>query len=195
MGNNNTRIGGPDPADRNLISGNGYNSDPDPNQRRNGITLDQVQATIIQNNYIGTDRNGTNALPNAKAGVGIYRGNGHKIDGNVISGNGTLVPGLLGNGIEYRLDDSPQTGSVTVQNNVIGFKADLTGSLANGGKGIYVMAQAGATTATISNNTVSGNGLEGIDIFNDVSGSIEGTKVQGNGADGIAITGNVLTSS
>jgi titin len=70
-GNGNT-IGGPSVAARNLISGNGLD----------GIHI-EGDATVVQNNYIGTDVTGHNALGNA---YGVYLGSG--ASDNTIGGVG-----------------------------------------------------------------------------------------------------------
>ncbi len=75
-------IGGPDAADRNLISHNG----------RAGVFIDRSDHNVIQNNYIGTDAAGTGDLGNgddtggvANAAAGIYVVDGS--DHNVIQDN------------------------------------------------------------------------------------------------------------
>jgi CSLREA domain-containing protein len=188
--NTNTRIGGPNSADRNLISGNGYNGEPF--NQRNGITADQVHGTIIQNNYIGTDRSGAVAIPNAQAGVGLYRGQGHLVDGNIISGhsNPDLVIGRYANGIQFLEDLGGSNNGVAIKNNLIGLTADGSGQLPNGGRGISVMVDSGFATATIANNTVANSGHEGIYVFGSVAGSAEGNTVRNNGSDGVSIAGD-----
>ncbi len=190
VGNSNTRIGGPNPADRNLISGNGFLADPF--NQRNGVTMDQVQGTIIENNYIGTDRTGTLALPNAKAGVGFYRGQGHLVIGNVISGNSNagLPVGYYANGVEFGENLGGFANGLTIQNNLIGVKADQSGPLPNAGRGISVITTFGASTASISNNTIANNGYEGIYINGNVTGAAQSNTIRDNAADGVSITGS-----
>src|SRR5438876_433950 len=48
-----TRVGGPDPADRNVISGNGVRG-----------LFANAPDVVIQGNYIGTNAAGTSAVPN-----------------------------------------------------------------------------------------------------------------------------------
>lgn len=188
--NANTRIGGPNPADRNLISGNGFNSDPF--NQRNGITMDQVAGTVIQNNYIGTDRSGTAAIPNAKSGVGFYRGPGHIVTGNVISGNANpnLISGFFANGVEFGENLGDTGNSLTIQNNLIGVKADASGALPNRGAGISISASFGSVLLTITNNTVANSGSEGLSIFGNVTGTVQGTKIQGNAGTGVNTLGD-----
>ncbi len=79
-------IGGPDPAMRNVISGN----------VGNGLSLFDIR-TWVQGNYIGTDATGTNAVPNQQNGIAVYSsgqvgpgtmiGGTNANEGNVISAN------------------------------------------------------------------------------------------------------------
>ncbi len=61
-------IGGTAAADRNLISGNGFNGIEIP------LYLDT--GNVIEGNLVGTDLTGTKALGNGESGVDMYGGNG-----------------------------------------------------------------------------------------------------------------------
>jgi CSLREA domain-containing protein len=175
------RIGGPDPSDRNVISGNGL-----------GIFSDHGGHHIIENNYIGTDVTGFNALPNTDDGIHTAEMSGDLlIKGNVISGNG-------GHGIHIG-----EGGGHTIIGNLIGTNASGTAALGNGGDGIAAngwghMIIGG--TAAPEPNVISGNGQNGIQILgfgcakgqNTIKGNLIGvdigaTKLLGNGLDGILI--------
>jgi len=74
-------IGGWNPADRNLISGNSGA----------GISIGFSKQNTVQNNYIGTNAAGTAAVPNLAGGINEHGGmtfsTYNKFIGNLISGN------------------------------------------------------------------------------------------------------------
>ncbi len=111
-------IGGDSPGDRNIISANG-----------NGVSLgkdpDGNSAVILKGNYIGTDVTGTSALGNTGAGVTIGS-EGHRIDHNVISSNGTTGIGVLSvAGVSLAVDN-------IISGNKIGTDASGLNPLPNG---------------------------------------------------------------
>jgi CSLREA domain-containing protein len=126
-GSGNLRIGGADPAARNLISGNIV-----------GIGLDSLGNTV-QGNLIGTDRSGAQALGNGdgilldngggliadnviafNTDVGIYvyasAGTGHRFDRNAIFGNGELGIDLNTDGPTPNDPGDSDTGPNNLQN-------------------------------------------------------------------------------
>lgn len=75
----NHRVGGPRPADRNLIA----------TATDAGILLSEPgPVQVIENNYIGTQRNGQSPLGNTGDGIEISFGDGSLIVSNVIAHNG-----------------------------------------------------------------------------------------------------------
>ncbi|MGB5540294.1 MAG: right-handed parallel beta-helix repeat-containing protein, partial [Gammaproteobacteria bacterium] len=172
-------IGGLNPGDRNVISGNG----------NNGLLIDGVAATgnIIQGNYVGLNAAGTAAIGNFDDGVDLSDTPGNTVGGtdpaarNVISGQGDI--GLLFVGAQ-------STGNVAV-NNYIGTNAagdaavpNLTGVSAyndaagnriggvngneanliafNTGDGVWIQATAGVNNSVLRNSIHTNGGL-GID--------------------------------
>jgi CSLREA domain-containing protein len=79
-------IGGPEPGEANVISGN----------RRNGIVVDSA-GNVIQGNKIGTNPSGDAAVPNGVYGIAIDSWDNQVIS-NLISGNieGGIVLGVYG---------------------------------------------------------------------------------------------------
>jgi CSLREA domain-containing protein len=119
----------------NLISGNAGN----------GVDIvgSTAQQNSVQGNYIGTDVNGTNALPNATDGVRINTSSGNIIGGTGNSGN--LLSGNLGRGITLTgaAGNTMSGSSSTATNNLIlgnllGTQINGTSTLGNGLEGIYV---------------------------------------------------------
>ncbi|MBX3724905.1 MAG: hypothetical protein KF823_03205 [Xanthomonadales bacterium] len=105
-------IGGPDPADRNLVAG-----------QTNGISANQNSGNIedvrIENNWLGLDGTGLGVVANG-SGISVIGATGGVVRGNVIVAPGSahgLGP-FAGTGPALRLDF--QTTGVLVQGNRIG---------------------------------------------------------------------------
>jgi hypothetical protein len=167
-----TVIGGPSPADRNVISGNGVN----------GITLTSPTLfTRVEGNYIGTDHTGTIDFGNKNLGIYVA-GSGAKIG---FSGGGGAANIISGNDAGGIVVITP-ADSTLIAGNFIGLTADGGAALGNGGPGIEI---AGATNTHVGTgngtggNTISGNAGDG--VFIHLTGAT-GNTVQGNsiGLDG-----------
>jgi hypothetical protein len=172
----NHRIGSSVAGTRNLISGNGGA----------GISISPAATGIkIQNNFIGTDVTGKEALGNSIGiDIGIYWGatdvliggnpNG---EGNVISGNEESGVGLYNN--------------ARVQGNKIGTDVTGLGALGNGGDGILIMGDYNQIGGTGFFNTIAFNGRHGVAVISGGAGatgnSILSNSIHDNGKLGIAI--------
>jgi hypothetical protein len=171
----NNVIGGTNPADRNVISGNADNG-IEMNESGIGPPINNR----VQGNLIGTNAAGTAVLGNSNSGVYISRGDDNIVGGtqtgasNVISGNimyGVMIDG--GEGLAQRN---------VVQGNFIG--TDVTGNvdLGNGHSGVQVGVPpvirvldtiVGGPTAA-ARNVISGNS-DGV-----ATNYARATLVQGN---------------
>ena len=189
ISNGNT-IGGPNPGEGNVLSGS-----TTPSGAGAGVSFGNSAASnTVEGNLIGTNKDGTGAIPNSRRGiyVGTDAGAGNVIRGNVISGNSGDGIDLFGN-------------SVTVHGNLIGTNGAGTAALANSGFGIQTSGAGsgnviGGTTAT-AGNVISGNNI-GIALGssnNQVFGNSIGTTAGGaslpNQFEGIVIAsgnGNVV---
>lgn len=187
-------VGGTNPADRNLISGN--NSD--------GVEINGAAATanIVRFNLIGLTSGAAADLGNSTNGVLLSGGTSFNVIGgtsgissrNIISGNDNAGVRMTGDG----------TDANNVLGNYIG--TDHTGNLAVGNSvdGVQIAASAagniigGVVAATA--NTISGNADDGIEIEgvgtsnNFVQGNFIGSDFAGvlaipNGGEGVEITG------
>lgn len=132
-------IGGPTPADRNVISG----------YRITGVLLNASAAnTSVQGNFIGTNAAGTTAIknPNGLASGQTSAGIQSSAAGATITGN--LISGNPGFGV------SAYEGSTTIKGNLIG--TDVTGAagIGNGSSAVMVWP---TNTATIG-GTGAGEG-------------------------------------
>jgi titin len=154
-----------EPGAANVISGNYANGI--------GLSTTCVQEKI-QDNFIGTDASGMNAIPNLDYGIDLTRSYSTYI-GGTLSGAGNVISGNTGGGINIRI-----TGNVNyIEGNLIG--TDKTGlkALPNGGDGIdlssglFAITIGGTTTA--ARNIISGNMGSGISLDLPV-----GIVIQGN---------------
>jgi len=177
-------VGGPDDADRNIISGNGSH----------GVFIDGSSATrantLIQNNYIGVDKPGLIAVANGGDGIRIDAGNNVTIKDSVISGN-------TGDGIGILNTDG---GAIT--GNAIGLDADKVGPLPNK-QGIVISDSSnlfiGGDVSLQLQNWISGNTYSGVRVnggavsANFIQGNIIGQDVNGdpagNGVHGVMVNG------
>lgn len=194
-----TTIGGSSTNDRNIISGNGAGG------LGIGITLTNASDNcIIRSNYIGTNAAGTAAVRNEIHGINIQNsvdtqvGGDGTNDGNLISGNGTVLS--TGSGIN--IDNA--SDRTVVRGNYIGTNAAGSASIPNGSHGIYIAASSncviGGSTLN-ERNVVSGNGdaagENGISIDNcnghTITGNFIGVTASGlsalpNNDSGLSIT-------
>jgi parallel beta-helix repeat protein len=147
-------IGGSNPNDKNLISGNVYS----------GIQI-TGNNNIIENNYIGVTFDGNSALPNEKQGISVS-GGFNQIRNNLISGN-------KNNGIKTDLNSTTEI-NLDIMGNTIGLNANKTAKVPNEQNGIYLeyAQKVKIGDGTIVNaNTISGNGENGILLYNHLSAS------------------------
>lgn len=164
----NNTVGGTTSGAGNLVSGNG--------SQGIALTGSGSAGNQVLGNMVGTDVNGTAAIPNANAGIYLYSNAGSNTVGGTTAAARNVVSGNSSRGIV--IDDAETMGN-TVQGNYVG--TDVTGSLdlGNSSDGIYVTSSAAGNTiggsAAGAGNVVSGNGGSGVYIRNS-----SGTTVQGN---------------
>ncbi len=191
-----SRIGGPDAADRNVISGNLRTAGAQSNDGvRVGANYGSglVTGTLIQNNYIGIDPAGNAAMPNAN-GIRVSHGaEATRVIGNVISGN--LFKGIF-------LGGNPHPVNTTIQGNLIGVAADGTSPLGND-QGIAVNSTGDADAPIIiggtepgEGNVIAYNGGQGIILTHgDPGNPILGNSIYANGGLGIDLDGGGVTEN
>lgn len=160
----NTIIGTPLPADRNIFGGSfGYLIFDSFIVRGACICSCYNTGTTIQNNYIGTDTSGTQALGLSQAGVMFISENNSTIGGtasaesNLISGQ-TLYGISLTNTLPTLLPNpGPGCRLCIIEGNYIG--TDITGTKPLGNANAGITIDSYSTQNSIINNVVSGNGV------------------------------------
>ena len=185
------QVGGAATVARNVISGNGGS----------GVYLNGSGTTgnLVQGNYIGTDTNGSLAIPNAGDGLTVNGGPANTIGGasagagNLLSGNSQGGVSLIGAGAAGNL----------VQGNFIG--TDASGRLALGNlfSGVTLFGGnnnlvGGITSA--ARNVISANKLSGVyittnSVGNLVQGNFIGVDMTGTNALGNAFNGISIDSA
>lgn len=195
VSSNNNIIGGPVPADINIISGNGGSGI----EMYGGITFsfpgpsypNYVRGNTIRNNYIGTNANGTVKIPNAE-GITMW---GY-VDSNFVYSN--LISGNDHNGVWFRPANGVPTRNIYI-NNYIGTSISGKVPLANADRGVFI--QNGSENmiggSDVSNwNIISGNGGPGVQIDdgwkntvinNYIGTTVDGTASLPNNGDGVLI--------
>lgn len=137
------RVGGPAPADRNVIGGNATN----------GIAL-EGSSNIVQGNVIGAKKGGTGSLPNGQSGISVQGGSGNMI-GGLAAGEGNLAAFATATDVGG-IDLFDTTGN-TIEGNQVFFNAGVGISLS------------GATGNTLDGNVVVGNGLFGSHTYGGIA--------------------------
>jgi PKD repeat protein len=176
LGASHNRIGGIDPRDRNIISGNHIG----------GINVwNRSHSNLIIGNYVGTDIAGTSALGRGGIGVG---GSNNRVEGNLVSGNP-----------DQELSVGSYGGCCNVViGNLIGTDASGSRAIANGTGGTGISSggaynRVGGTTPA-ERNIVSGKDI-GINVSAAgsvgmlVIGNLIGTDITGTGSIGNTWTG------
>ncbi len=192
--NSSNMIGGPNVADRNVLSGAAgigvqyFENDGVyvPDQASNPLNIEPT-GNVIENNIIGLDATGTKAIANQF--VGVYDIGSGDTYGGTTAGLGNVISGNFQGGLDA-------SGGATIEGNYIG--TDVTGKVAIGngqsGSGILSVESDSATSIsmTISNNVVSGNN-DGIFLLQTVGSQSSYTIADnfiGTDASGTAAMGN-----
>ncbi|HEX3742807.1 MAG TPA: Ig-like domain-containing protein [Bryobacteraceae bacterium] len=175
---NGSTIGGTTPQARNLISGSRFSGVDD-------LTIAYANTMLVQGNYIGTDKTGTQPVQNGYAGIQLVGFNA--TIGGTAAGAGNLISGNLDFNVVTEIEADAPHGNL-IQGNLIG--TQINGSVrvnANDAVGIEMAFSDADTiggTTPAARNIISGNGTFGINFV----GGNENDLVEGNYI-GVDITG------
>jgi hypothetical protein len=153
----------------------------------------------VKGNYIGPDATGNGSIVNSNgtSGVEITSSASNNTIGSSTAGEGNVISSNFVQGITI---DTGATGN-TVKGNYIGLKADGSGALSNGARGVWINGAASNTiggTTSAERNVISGNWI-GIVIGNSGAnsnmayGNYIGTNPAGTG--GVPNTQGILLQS
>lgn len=177
-GAQNNLIGGSNPGEGNIISGNVsegvYIADPGTSNN------------LVFGNRIGTDAAGLNPVPNGYTGVGIWNGAQNNSIGGTNLGDGNWISGNGVNGVS--IGDTNTSGNI-VQGNLIGTTVNGLGALLNNAWGVYIVNGASANliggNVPAARNVISGNGADGVFLYgpgtsaNSIFGNYIGVALNG----------------
>jgi hypothetical protein len=202
-GGANNRIGGPDPRDRNIVTGNVFN----------GITINGPgTGNLVIGNYVGTDITGTIGLGNTGYGIGIEHGGfNNVVQGNLSSGNqgpgivisdtGSAYNAIIGNRI-----GTDAAGAKAIPNgqgvnvgfheaafNRIGGPRPEEGNLISGnGAALYVAATGNLVRGNYIGTDITGRqalpNRGGLNVSAGTRAFVEGNVIGGNGSDGVNVS-------
>jgi hypothetical protein len=191
FGGANLLIGGTVPGAGNVISGTYFGD---------GLDIETNNA-LVQGNKIGTDANGTVAIPNGNNGILVYYFTTGVTIGGTTAAAGNVISGNTFSGI-YIL-----ASNTLVEGNKIG--TDVTGTLplGNGGDGVTI---AGYSFSPSANNSIGGtaagagniianNGGVGVNVLDpdnsglNVGNAILSNQIYGNAHLGIDLGGDGVT--
>jgi titin len=151
-------IGGDEPAERNVISGNEWA----------GIEIhgSGTSDNTVSGNYIGISADGMTTRGNTQSGVRLYGGTQNNLIGGDTAGERNVISGNLMDGV--RITNNQSTSNV-ISGNYIGIAADGVTSRGNQLDGVYIFGGAqyniiGGDTPG-ERNVISGNGDDGIEFF------------------------------
>jgi hypothetical protein len=166
----NATIGGPNPADRNLISGNSQGSVI--------LAFPSTTGHLIQGNYIGTDVTGNAALNTfSSSTTGLTNVGNANVQGNLISGS-------LGGGVLLFNNN-------VFQGNLVGTQRNGTSALPNGNFGGVIINGSGSTlggSGAGQGNVIAFNVNSGIDFqIGSQNNRISQNSIHSNTALGITL--------
>ncbi len=156
----------------------------------NGVVLETGGSNQVVSCFIGTNPAGSAAVGNA-TGISILNSSN-----NVVGGSGTGAGGLIsGNGVGVVVNGTSSNNRI--EGNRIGTNRSGTAALANSGDGVTLFAGDGNR---ILNNTISGNGGNGVSVTgsatntiiggNRLGSDVTGTSFVSNGSAGITVSGS-----
>lgn len=188
----NNTIGGDEPAERNVLSGNEWS----------GVEIhgNDTANNIISGNYIGTQASGTIALGNTLYGVRLYGG----AYSNTIGGNAFGERNIISANGNHGVIITGQSRENLVVGNYIG--SDVTGAndLGNTYNGVFIAGMATGNTvggeSESARNIISGNDDHGVSILgtstisNTVVGNYIGVDQAGTSGLGNANCGVIVSA-
>jgi titin len=163
-------IGGDEPGERNVISGNDSY----------GVELGTagMSSNFVSGNYIGTDASGTVPLPNG-GGVRVSSSTQHNTVGGDVPGERNVISGNAGHGISIYNNPAHNT----ISGNFIGIDASGSSSLTNNGYGVVLFNSAQNNTiggdTPGEGNVISANSYSGVRMYHTgtMSNTVEGNYI------------------
>jgi hypothetical protein len=177
VGASDNTIGGTSAGARNVISANlggpvfGH-----------GVEISDAgtHGNVVLGNFIGTDKNGSRALPNTGDGVFLLTSADGNTVGGTASGARNLIAGNLGDGIGVSTDNNRILGNSIGGNSLLRL-------LGNGGNGVFVAGSGNVVggTGTGAANTIAFNRGAGVLVTSGAGNAVRGNSIHDNARLGI----------
>ena len=183
-------IGGTAADAGNLISGNS----------ESGVKLeDNANSNAVQDNFIGTDINGTTDLGNLKEGVFIEDSSSNMIGGTTAAA-GNLISGNDRDGIFIQKSAGGTANGNLVQGNEIGTNDGGTSALPNGRSGVILQNTSNTSVGGAvagAGNVIAHNVNRGVQVVGNAAtgNTIRRNSMFGNGTPGIDLGGDGNTAN
>jgi hypothetical protein len=197
------RIGGTDPRDRNIVSGNTWR----------GITINGPgNGNLIVGNYVGTDISGTISLGNLGFGISIELGGfNNVVQGNLCSGNQLVgveisdprssYNAVIGNRIGTDATGTkaiPNGQGVNVGfneasfNRIGGMRPEERNLISGNGAALYIQATGNLVRGNYVGTDITGRQVLAnrgpLSVSNGTHAFVEGNVIGGNGSDGVNVS-------
>ena len=187
LGASDNRIGGAVTGAGNLLSGNG----------EFGVRLQSTGSNNneVSGNFIGTDKNGTAAVPNGIDGVILVFGASNNVIGGPTEDHRNLISGNAGDGVEVH---STTSVGNRIEGNWIGTDITGTAPLPNGSDGVELESAVGNFIGGVSpgaGNVIAFNTHDGVMAINadTANNSILRNSIHSNGQRGIDLGNDGVT--
>ncbi|MCA9872826.1 MAG: right-handed parallel beta-helix repeat-containing protein, partial [Anaerolineales bacterium] len=144
-------IGGTTPAARNIIAGND----------QDGLDMENTEANVIHNNYVGLKQTGDAHLYNLADGVDVAEGAANNLIGGLNPGERNVISGNGRDGIEISHDTGTQGNQFV--GNFVGVRPDGTTSLPNRDRGVTF--EDSVNHNDVYRNVIAGNGGDGVRFY------------------------------
>ncbi|MFN7726614.1 MAG: beta strand repeat-containing protein [Rubrivivax sp.] len=174
----NNTLGGTATSQGNVVSGNGIN----------GITIvGSSGGTQVLGNTVGLNAAGTARIANGSLGLYINAPN------TVVGGTSPTARNVVAGNTYENLQLGPSATGSSVLGNLFGTNASGAVGPVNGGDNVYVN---GASSVTLSNNTVAAANGVGVLVVGNVTGvAVLGNRIFGNSALGIDLGYNGINTN
>ena len=166
---------------RNVISGNSGV----------GLQISDGSQNSIDGNYIGTDAEGTSAVPNVNGGVHVFAASSassNTASANIISGNGAY-------GVLLSTTEINGVGNNEFFENLIGTDVSGKNPLGNTGPGVLIARDGVIGQTQITDNTIAYNSKGIVAETNTARNRFQGNSIHDNASIGIDLNDDGVTAN
>lgn len=165
-------VGGPMPADRNVVAGNRFIE----------VDINGGDNNVVQGNFLGTNATASAAVPGTGVSAALSISGSNNVIGGTGSGAGNVLVSRGGYGIQMSVDTTATAGNL-IQGNRIGIDPSGTTPIGSGLIGVQLDGQDNVLggVAPGAPNIITNNSREGVRVEQTSSGNtISGNSIFGN---------------